>query len=129
MATRLPELRRLALLGAAQEADCVENLAGLAGRDVDLLADVRTDSHEHRVEAALLFFLDDIVDAMVERDRDAQVFDSINLCLQLGARHSVSRNSEVNHAARNGSGFANLDSHGRVASGDKQRRAHSDRRR
>jgi hypothetical protein len=104
-----PELRYFALLGAGQEADGVEDLAGFAARDVDLLADVRTYRDEHGIEAAFFLFGEHVIDPMVERDLHPHVLDAFDLGLEFIARHAVGRDAEMDHAARDGPCLADLD--------------------
>ena len=76
-----PELGPLTLIGAAKKAHCIENFSRFAGRYIDFLADVCTDSSENGIEAALFFFGKHVVDAMIQSDLHAHIFNAINFSL------------------------------------------------
>ncbi len=60
-----PEQRALLALHAAQQRDRVEDVRGLAGRDVGAFADVRADRQEGGVEAAVAHRVEDVRDLAV----------------------------------------------------------------
>ena len=59
------DLRRISLVRIAKKTNGIENLAGIPRRNVDLLADMRPDRDEDRIESILLFLGEYIFDTMV----------------------------------------------------------------
>ena len=70
---------------------------------------MRANGDEDRVEFSGCLFFQYIVDAMIQRDFHTQVLDALYLGLQFIARHSVRRNTKMDHATRNRARFANFD--------------------
>ena len=71
-----PELRRSAVARAAQERERVEDLPGVARRDLGALADVRADGEEHRVERAVALLGEQVLDLVIEDERHAHLLDA-----------------------------------------------------
>src|SRR5512132_584271 len=102
------ELGRIAHLDVLEEADRVEDLAGVAGGDVGLLREVCAHGDEHRVELASLFFADDVLDLVIEHDLHARSLDALNLAVEDVARQPVGGDAEVHHAACDRAGLVDL---------------------
>ena len=64
---------------------------------------------EDRIEPAGFFLCQNIIDSMVQCDFDADIFNSLDLGAQLITRHTVRRNTEMNHPAGYGAGLTNFD--------------------
>ncbi len=105
----------LAHLDALEEAHGIENLAGVAGRNLDLLAEVSADGDEGRVEAARRHLGVKVLDFVVEDDFDAQVLDPGDLGFEDVTWQAIGRDAEVHHPARHRAGL--MDHHGMAAAG------------
>ena len=102
------ELGRIAHRDVLEEADRVEDLAGVAGGDVGLLREVRADGDEHRVEFALLLLGDEVLDLVIEDDLHAHPLDAGDLAVEHVARQPVGGDAEVHHAAGDRAGLVDL---------------------
>ena len=75
-----------------------------------MLADVRADRDEHRIEAAGLAFSATIsVDLVVQHDPHAHRFDAGDLRQQVGARQAIGGDAEMQHAAGQRARLVDLD--------------------
>ena len=98
--------RLLLALHRLEHRDGVEDVRGLARRDVGALADVGTDREEGRVEAALLHRLLDVGHLAVQLELDAHVEDALDLGVEHVARQPVLGDPETHHPAGHRPRFA-----------------------
>jgi hypothetical protein len=101
--------RPLAGRHVAEERDGVDDRAGVPGRDVDALGQMRAHRDEDRVEAALVALGGEIGHAMSARHANAQRRDAIQLSAEDVARQAVGRDAVAHHAAGLRAGVADLD--------------------
>ena len=94
-----------------------------------MLADVRADRHEDRIETPRVLFGRQILDLVIEDDPDAHRLDARDLLHQILARQAVGGDAEMHHAAGQRAGLVDLDGVARAAPGGRRRTARSDRRR
>ena len=92
-----------------QERHRVDDPAGVPGRDVDPLGQVRADGHEDRVEAAGPPLGDEVLDPVVQREPHAQRGDPGHLAVEDVPRQPVRRDAVAHHAARLTERVADLD--------------------
>ncbi len=85
---------------AAQERDRVDDPAGVAGRDVDPLREVRADRGEDCVESALLALGDQVLDLVAAGHAYAHGRDPLELTREHVAGQPVGRDPVPHHAAR-----------------------------
>ncbi len=93
----------------AQHRDRVENLGGLAGRDLGVLRDVGADGDEHGVEAAVLLFRFDVGHRVIQHDPDTEPLDSGDLGGQFRPRQTIGRDAELQHTAGDRTGLVDFD--------------------
>ena len=86
----------------AQQGDRVQHPRRVAGRDVDMLRDMRADRDEHGVEVARLLFRQQVGHLVVQHDPHAHRLDARDFAHQVGARQPVGGNAEMQHAAGSG---------------------------
>src|SRR5271166_524126 len=91
-----------------QKRNCIEYASRVADRDINMLANARTNRNEDCVKVSRRLFRQDILDSVVDDDSNAHVFDALNLLHQNPAGQAVGRNAEMHHAARKRSGLVNL---------------------
>ena len=103
------ELRGLALFHRGQVGNGVQYAAGVSGRNVDVLADMRADGHEDSVEAALVLGVHHVLDLAVQHDCDPDLLDAGDFGIEYVPRHAVGRNAKPHHAARHRPGLADFD--------------------
>ena len=92
--------RPLAGGDAAQERDRVDDPAGITGRDVDPLGEVRPDRDEDRVEGALLALGDQVLDLVPAGHPHAHRRDPVELAGEHVAGQPVGRDAVPHHPAR-----------------------------
>ena len=92
--------RPLAGGDAAQERHRVDDPAGVAGRDVDPLGEVRADRDEDRVESALLALGDEVLDPVPAGHPHAHRRDPVELAGEHVAGQPVGRDAVPHHPAR-----------------------------
>ena len=91
--------RPLARGDAAQERHRVDDPAGVAGRDVDALGQVRADRDEDRVEAALLALGREVLDPVAAGDPHAERRDPVELAVEDVAGQPVGGDAVAHHPA------------------------------
>ena len=113
----------------AQERHRVHDPAGVVGRDVHVLGQVRADRDEHRVEGALGPLGSQVGDPVPAGDGHAEGLDPADLAGQYVARQPVGRDAIAHHPARLGAGVPDLHlvaTPGQVVGGGQPARAGPD---
>jgi hypothetical protein len=100
---------RAALLDLLQERDGVDHLAAVHRRHVEMIGELRADAEEHRIEAALLLFGQNVGDPVVAHDLHAHRLDAGDLLGQPLARQAIGGHAVAHHAARLLAAVADLD--------------------
>ncbi len=99
-ATRRPITGRPPAATVCRNDTASSDPAGVPGRDVDPLGQVRADGHEDRVEAAVPPLGGDVLDPVVQREPHAESGDPGHLAVEDVARQPVRRDAVAHHAAR-----------------------------
>ena len=94
------ELGRVPLLDLLQQLERVDHAAAVHRRDVHVVADLRADGQEHRVEATVLLLRQHVVHAVVAGHHHAHRPDALDLLHQAVSRKAVLRDAVMHHAAR-----------------------------
>jgi hypothetical protein len=102
-----PEFGRGTRAHVAQQRDGVQHADRVAGGDLRVLAHVRADRDEHRIEAAGVALGDDVGHFAVRYD--PQPFDPRDLRHQVRARQAIGRDAEMQHATGQRARFVDLD--------------------
>ena len=108
-ATRRPTNGRSPGRHSAQELDGVDHRPGIHGGDLDTLAQVRPDRHEHRVEPALAALILQVGHPVVGREFDAERLHAVDFALQDVAREAIRRDPVAHHPAGFRAGVTDLD--------------------
>ena len=91
-----------------QHVDCCEDVARIAGWNIDALTDLRADRKEDSIETTGRSSSVQVVNLRIENDLHAHGFNPGDFLGQRFTRQAIGRNAIAHHAARLRVGFADL---------------------
>ncbi|MNM38084.1 hypothetical protein D3C81_488320 [compost metagenome] len=94
--------------GLFEETHRIEDLARLAGRNIDPLGQMGTDGHKDSIKVPFITLAQHILHLVVEGQRHPGRHDAGHLPIQHVAGQAVSGNTKAQHAARQWPRFADL---------------------